>query len=108
MSEDSPAFALRCSDSSAPAPVLVGVQAHGRLDAVMFELALRQTYRNTSDRVLEVVYTFPLPVSAVLLGFASELNGQRQQGQIVARRRSSPGAMPSAGTSNRWRKAMPR
>ncbi|MCK6419858.1 MAG: VIT and VWA domain-containing protein [Aquabacterium sp.] len=86
MSEDSPAFALRCSDSSAPAPVLVGVQAHGRLDAVMFELALRQTYRNTSDRVLEVVYTFPLPVSAVLLGFASELNGQRQQGQIVARR----------------------
>lgn len=85
MSKNSPAFALRCSDSAAPAPVLTGVQAHGRLDAVMFELALRQTYRNTSDQVLEVVYTFPLPVAAVLLGFASELNGQRQQGQIVAR-----------------------
>ena len=36
--------------------------------------------------MLEVVYTFPLPHQAVLLGFASELNGARKAGTIVARR----------------------
>ncbi len=45
MNEDGPQFALSCKDSGAPAPVLVGVQAQGRLDAVLFELTLRQTYR---------------------------------------------------------------
>ena len=79
------AFALSCKEWGAPAPVLTGVQAQGRLDAVLFELTLRQTYRNTSDQVLEVVYTFALPPLAVLLGFASELNGERQEGLIVAR-----------------------
>ncbi|MBC7378595.1 MAG: VWA domain-containing protein [Burkholderiaceae bacterium] len=79
-------FALSCKESNAPAPVLTNVQAQGRLDAVLFELTLRQTYRNTSDRVLEVVYTFPLPPMAVLLGFASELNAERQGGVIVAKR----------------------
>ena len=86
MNEDSPQFALSCKDRDGPAPVLVGVQAQGRLDAVLFELTLRQTYRNTSSQVLEVVYTFPLPAMAVLLGFASELNGERQDGVIVAKR----------------------
>jgi Ca-activated chloride channel family protein len=86
MNEDGPQFALSCKDGNAPAPVLLGVQAQGRLDAVLFELTLRQTYRNTSSQVLEVVYTFPLPPMAVLLGFASELNGERQEGVIVAKR----------------------
>lgn len=78
-------FALRCHDAGEPAPVLTGVAASGRLDAVLFELTVRQTYRNTSERVLEVLYTFPLPSAAVLLGFASELNGRRMEGAIVAR-----------------------
>jgi Ca-activated chloride channel family protein len=79
-------FCLASRDTSAPAPVLTGVQASGRLDGVLFELTLRQTYRNTSERNLEVVYTFPLPHQAVLLGFASELNGGRKVGAIVAKR----------------------
>lgn len=79
------AFELRSQTWGEPAPVLTGVSASGRLDAVLFELTLRQTYRNTSERVLEVVYTFPLPSQAVLLAFACELNGQRRQGAVVAR-----------------------
>ena len=86
MNDERTQFALTCRDGDAPAPVLVGVQAEGRLDAVLFGLTLRQTYRNTSDRVLEVIYTFPLPFQAVLLGFASELNGERQEGVVVAKR----------------------
>lgn len=77
---------LTCIEPTAPVPVLAGVQASGRLDGVVFELTLRQTYRNSSSRVLEVVYTFPMPPQAVLLGFASELNGQRKTAIIVARR----------------------
>lgn len=86
MNDETTQFALTCRDGNAPAPVLVGAQVDGRLDAVLFELTLRQTYRNPSDRVLEVVYTFPLPPMAVLLGFASELNGERQEAVIVAKR----------------------
>lgn len=86
MNDDKSAFALASRDESAPAPVLAGVRATGRLDGVLFDLTLRQTYRNTSDRVLEVVYTFPLPPHSVLLGFASELNGARQVGTVVAKR----------------------
>lgn len=85
MNDRTPAFVLSARQGQAPAPVLVGVQTQGRLDAVLFELTLRQTYRNTSAQCLEVVYTFPLPPAAVLLGFASELNGQRQQGVIEPR-----------------------
>src|SRR5262249_54306299 len=71
---------------SAPAPVLTSVHAGGRLDAVLFELTVRQTYQNTSEDVLEVVYSFPLPSAAVLLAFASELNGERREGVVVAKR----------------------
>jgi Ca-activated chloride channel family protein len=83
MQEEDSLFAL-VSRHSAPAPVLAGVSAVGRLDGVLFELTMRQTYRNTCDQNLEVVYTFPLPSQAVLLGFASELNGSRMVGTIVA------------------------
>ena len=77
-------FVLTCIDGE-PGPVLGGVQAAGRLDGVLFELTLRQTYRNTRQATLEVVYSFPLPSQAVLLGFAAELNGQRKDGLITAR-----------------------
>ena len=86
MNVEKNAFVLASRDGDAPNPVLTGVNAEGRLDGMLFELALRQTYRNTSEKVLEVVYTFPLPHQAVLLGFAAELNGERKEGTIVAKR----------------------
>ncbi len=86
MNDEKKSFVLASREDGVPGPVLTGVQAVGRLGGVLFELALRQTYRNETRRVLEVVYTFPLPHQAVLLGFATELNGQRKEGAIVARR----------------------
>ncbi len=86
MNDEMKAFGLASREAGAPAPVLAGVQANGRLDGVLFELTLRQTYRNPSDRVLELVYTFPLPHQSVLLCFACELNGERKVGTIVAKR----------------------
>lgn len=84
MNQEAKCFMLASRGRGAPAPVLCGVSVDSRLDGVLFETRLRQTYRNRSDRVLEVIYTFPLPHRAVLLGFASELNGARQVGTVVA------------------------
>jgi Ca-activated chloride channel family protein len=78
-------FRLRGAHGEGLSPVLRGVHAKGQLDGLLFELTLRQTYRNESGRLLEVVYTFPLPHAAVLLGFASELGGRRQEGTVVAK-----------------------
>ncbi len=86
MSHEQQAFALSCRDEDQAPPVLAGVQAVGRLDGVLFELTLRQTYRNAGRKNLEVIYTFPLPDQAVLLGFASELNGARKVGTITSKR----------------------
>ena len=86
MNDETKAFGLVRREPGAAAPILSGVRANGRLDGVLFDLTLRQTYRNTSDSVLEVVYTFPLPTQAVLMGFASELNGERKVGTVVAKR----------------------
>jgi Ca-activated chloride channel family protein len=77
------AFCLRAAADDGVHPVLAGVQAQGRLDGLLFSLTLRQTYRNTSRRTLEVVYTFPLPLSAVLLGFAAEFSGRRVDCEVM-------------------------
>lgn len=82
---DNQEFELIGVGDPAARPVLTGVAATGRLDGVLFALTVRQTYRNTGKQLLEVVYTFPLPCQAVLLGFASELNGDRMEGRVVAK-----------------------
>ena len=98
MNDESSQFALSCLDGDARRRCLSGrCRPQGRLDGVLFELTLRQTYRNTSDQILEVVYTFPLPPSAVLLGFASELNGQRRTGTVVAKREAERQYEKAAG-----------
>lgn len=82
------AFALRSAGYGDDQPVFTGVQAQGRLEGVLFALTLRQTYRNAGARNMEVVYTFPLPPGAVLLGFAAELDGRRLDGRILPRRQA--------------------
>jgi Ca-activated chloride channel family protein len=83
--EAASAWTLESSDPGAGAPVLCGVQAEARVDNLLFELVLRQTYRNTGAKPLEVIYTFPLAWRAVLLGFATSLNGKRMEGTVVPR-----------------------
>ena len=82
------AFALACRDGHGQPPVLRDVRAAARLDGTLFELTLRQTYRNTGTELLEVVYTFPLLPRGVLLAFATELNGTRMQGTMLPRRQA--------------------
>jgi Ca-activated chloride channel family protein len=60
-----------------------------RIDAVLrglcAETRMEQVYRNTESVPIEVVYTFPLPLEAVLLELTLELNGETLTGQVTAR-----------------------
>ena len=85
---ETPAFTLACRDGHSQPPVLRDVSAAARLDGTLFELVLRQTYRNTGTQLLEVVYTFPLLPHGVLLSFATELNGARMAGAILPRQQA--------------------
>jgi len=83
--ENEAGFVLRSRNEDLAHPVLAGVEASGHLEGVLFELTVRQTYRNHSASTLEVVYSFPLPPQAVLLGLAAELGGRRLEGSVLAR-----------------------
>lgn len=78
-----PAAVLKSNDGTAVP--LQGVSAHGRLDGLLFELTVEQRYRNDGDRNLEAVFTFPLPLHAVLLGLELEIGNRRLAAHAVAR-----------------------
>ena len=82
------AFTLACRNGHGQPPVLRDVSCAARLDGTLFELTLRQTYRNAGTELLEVVYTFPLLPRGVLLSFATELNGARMAGTILPRKQA--------------------
>lgn len=56
--------------------LLEGVKARGRVVGRMLDMTLEQRFRNPESVNVEVVYTFPLPWHAVLLGLEVELNGE--------------------------------
>ena len=64
-------------------PVLQHVTMSARLDGLLLDSTVRQSYRNTSNDTLEVVYTFLLPEGAVLLGFKVTLGGLTKVGTVV-------------------------
>ena len=62
---------------------LLGVTARGKAVGLHFELAVEQRYRNATTANLEVVYTFPLPLNAVLLDLEVRLGGKTLKGVVV-------------------------
>ncbi len=68
------AQATLTTNQGIPVP-LIDVSASGKLTGLLFEMTIEQRYRNTSGSPIESVYTFPLPLNAVLLAFELELNG---------------------------------
>lgn len=65
--------------------LLQGAQVQGRVVGRMLEMSMTQHFRNTQAKNVEVVYTFPLPWKAVLLGLDVELNGQTYTAQVKAK-----------------------
>lgn len=61
------------------------MKIHSVVSGSLLEMTLEQRFRNPEERNVEVVYTFPLPWGAVLLGIEVLLNGQKHSGKVAAR-----------------------
>lgn len=65
--------------------VLESVDIRACLRGLYSEVLVTQSYRNVEEDSIEAVYTFPLPLDAVLLDLSLELNGQTLHGLVQAR-----------------------
>lgn len=75
----------RCKTRDGEMLVLEGVKAKGRVAGRMLDMTIEQRFKNPERTNVEVVYTFPLPWQAVLLGLEVELNGETFTGQVKAK-----------------------
>lgn len=73
----------RMTTATGDAVMLEGVKASGDLRGVLLEMTLEQRFRNPGALDVEVVYSFPLPWGAVLLGVDVQLGERRLNGMVV-------------------------
>jgi len=62
---------------------LKGVGIRGTLRDLAAEIAVEQRYANETRTHIEAVYSFPLPIGAVLLSLEVEIGDRRLSGQVV-------------------------
>lgn len=84
MIEQSPAE-LTCNGEPIP---FKGMKLTGVLDGLLFEAEIEQTFINPRDKSVEVVYTTPLPYSAVLLDIEVQLGDRSLTGVVVGRNKA--------------------
>jgi len=65
---------------------LLGVTLSGDLRGLMFEASVEQRFCNPGDKNVEVVYSFPLPWGAVLLGVDVVLGDKHLTGAVVEKK----------------------
>lgn len=65
--------------------ILKDVAITGELRGAMFEAHVRQTFSNPTQTHAEVVYSFPLPSGATLLGVEVQLGQVKLNGTVVAK-----------------------
>jgi Ca-activated chloride channel family protein len=70
------------------AVTLLGVTFSAHLRGVILEACVAQRFANPTDHPLEVVYSFPLPWGAVLLGVDVVLGERSLTGAVVAKRQA--------------------
>ncbi len=64
-------------------PVFEGVQVQAALQETLAITTITQSYRNASPTNIEAVYTFPLPLDAVLLEMAVTLGDKTLKGTVL-------------------------
>ncbi len=67
---------------------LQGVNIRARLHQRIAEVAVEQSYVNASNQNIETIYTFPLPIGAVLLSLDVQIAGKKLSGHVVERQRA--------------------
>ncbi|MEI6267511.1 MAG: VIT and VWA domain-containing protein [Methylococcaceae bacterium] len=68
--------------------MLLGVKLTGEIRGLLFEASVKQLFCNPADNNVEVIYTFPLPWGAVLLGIDVLLGEQTLSGVIVEKKQA--------------------
>ena len=68
--------------------MLLGVELTGEIRGLLFEASVKQRFCNPTDNSVEVIYTFPLPWGAVLLGIDVLLGDQALSGVIVEKKQA--------------------
>ncbi len=68
--------------------ILQAVQVKGRLQGLLGEITIAQTYQNAESVNIEAVFTFPVPVEAVLLGVEICINDRELQGRVLPKRQA--------------------
>lgn len=71
--------------TSAGTAIFKGMKIQGDLDGSIFTATIEQRFVNETDRPMEVVYTFPLPERAIVLGVEVELGATLLESAIVGR-----------------------
>jgi Ca-activated chloride channel family protein len=81
----------RLETRAGEALTLKGVRFEGSLRGTLFEANLEQRFANPFDRHVELVYTFPLPWTAVLLGVEVQIGDRRLSGAVVEKKKAEQG-----------------
>ena len=75
-------------DSHGRQVALTEVKANVRLHDLVAEVEVEQFYTNPQNENIETVYTFPLPIGAVLLGLHVEIGGKKLSGHVIERKKA--------------------
>ncbi len=67
---------------------LQALDIQGRLEGALAHIGLTQTFRNLEEINVEAVYTFPLPVQAVLLELKVTIADRTLRGRVTSRQRA--------------------
>lgn len=65
---------------------LRGVDVTARITGLLVETSLTQKYKNVTETNLELAYTFPLPVGAILLSFVVQVGERSFHGEVIPRK----------------------
>ena len=65
---------------------LRGVDVVACITGLLAETKLTQKYRNDTKTNLELAYTFPLPVAAILMSFSVRIGERRLHGEVIPRK----------------------
>jgi Ca-activated chloride channel homolog len=69
--------------TSGESAVLKQVQVQAHINDLLAEVTVDQQYHNPHGTNIEAVYTFPLPLDAILLDFEIEIGGKKLAGKVV-------------------------
>lgn len=81
----------RLETRAGEALTLEGVRFEGALRGTLFEAHLEQRFANPFERHVELVYTFPLPWAAVLLGVEVQIGDRHLSGAVVEKKQAEQG-----------------